>query len=204
MAEEYATDDEVKSYIGISDSLNDDTISIANEAAHAGLNDYCGRVFYAASPATDRDFIADDWRLCRIDDVSIGSGLVLKVDTSGIGTFTQMFTVGTDFQLEPLNGVVAGISGYPYTRIRLVGGFTFPYCYYGRPNVRVTAQWGWAAVPPVIKMATLELAKDMYNSSSFRAGAIGFGDVFARIKDNPALVSRLANYRHPSVSLMVG
>jgi hypothetical protein len=203
MAEEYATAAEFKAYLRIEDSIDDNIVDTPLDAAHRGLEDYCGRVFYAASPATARDFYAEDWRLCRTDDVSIGSGAVLQTDTSGTGTFATTLTVGTDFQFEPLNGVVGGISGYPYTRIRLVGGSTFPCSYYGRPNVRVTAHWGWAAVPPVIKMATLELAKDMYKSNAFSAGAIGFGDVFARIRDNPMLVSRLANYRHPSVALMV-
>jgi hypothetical protein len=204
VAEEYATDAELKSYIGIDGVGSDPMVTTANEAAHRGIDDFCGWTFYAASPATDRDFHTDDRRLCRIDAVSVGSGLVLKTDTGGDGSFSTTLTVSTDFQLEPLNGVVDGISGYPYTRIRLVGGDTFPCSRYGRPNVRVTAKWGWAAVPPVIKMATLELAKDMFKSKDFAAGAIGFGDVYARIRDNPALVSRLANYRNPPVQLMVG
>lgn len=205
MANEYVTTAEYKSYMRIKadDVLDDEVIPTFTEAASRGLDEYCGRVFYAASPATDRYYVADDRCTLQIDDIYSTAGLVLQVDTSDDGTFDTTWTLNTDFQLEPLNGVVTGVAGHPYTLVRALSSARFPISRFGRRNVKITALFGWTSTPPVIKMATLELAKDLAKSRDFAAGAIGFGDVFARIRDNPSLVSRLSPYRHPQM-LMVG
>lgn len=208
MREDYATLDDLKEYLRQGaqtiTSANDASYSIALDAAHQAVDDWCGRTFVATTSASARIYVADSCRLAddatvlKVDDFWDTATLVVTSDSGGDGTYETSYTYSTQLQAEPLNGISGGVHGHAYWKLRLISGLSWPTPVYGRANVSVTAKWGWAAVPSPVKSVTLELAKDIAMSATFRAGQVGFADAgIARIRDTPSLEYRLRNYRHP-------
>lgn len=175
----YATLAEVKSALRITDSVDDALIETAIEAASREIDGYTERSFYNGGTAT-RVFVPTDAFLTEIDDaVSI-----TKVETSSDGSgFDTTWTLATDVQFEPLNGVVGGLA-QPYTRLRAIGDYLFPIWDIKNVNayeatVRVTATWGWSAVPLAIKQATILYAMRQFKRYDAPLGVAGFGDIGA-------------------------
>ena len=168
----YATLAELNSALGINDNVDDVRLELAVETASREIDQFCGRVFYNAGTAT-RLFAADTEWLTAIDDLIT----LTKLETSGDadGVFDQEWAA-TDYQLEPLNGVVGGTSGWPKTKIRAVGGILFPELW-RRATIRITGTWGWAAVPTAIKTATLLQAARIFKRADAPFGAAGFSDI---------------------------
>lgn len=99
----------------------------------------------------------------------------LATDPTGDGSFSRVWTQGTDFVLEPRN---APADGKPYTQIRILprGRHFFPDGGFYPDSIRVTGQFGWAAVPDNIKVATKLIAARLLRLMREGAlGAIGFG-----------------------------
>lgn len=167
------------------DTTNRQTeLNAAANAISRRLEQHCGRVFWDAESATARVYAADDWGLISVDDFSTTTGLVVATDTSGNGTFDATWA-STDYQVEPVNGVVNGAPGWPYWKIRAIESRTFPVS--TRSQVQVTARWGWAAVPDEVKQAALIHAHRVYKRAESPEGVAGFGD-FGAIR-----LSRLDN-----------
>ena len=159
----YVTLEEFKRYLSITDaSLDDLLFEMCVESASRAVDGYCGRYFYADSSATARTFLADNRSSASIDDVWDTATAVVKIDSGQDGTFETTLTVGTQYVFEPVNGVQGGIAGWPASRVRLVGGQAFTSATYGRPQLQVTAKWGWAAVPAPVQSATLQVGAEIW------------------------------------------
>jgi len=73
----------------------------------------------------------------------------VATDTGDSGSYSAI----TSYQTYPLNGVGSnGAAGWPISYLMAVAGETFPTAH-TYPSVRVTATWGWPAVPADIKTA---------------------------------------------------
>src|SRR5690349_17996849 len=144
----YCTVSELRTYLGDNTTIDESLLGDCIEAAEAEINTLCGRYFSQDTATSSRVFEPTVAYWAAVDDISTTSGPVIAVGT-GDGTFGTTWTTD-DYQLEPLNGIQDGISGWPYTKIRAVGGLTFPCSFSGRPVLQVTAKWGWAAVPAPI------------------------------------------------------
>ena len=94
-------------------------------------------------------------QLLMVDDLWTDTGFVLETRTGSSGAWST-WSAG-EYQLEPLNGVIGGRTGWPYYRIRAVDGERFP-ANDGLATVRVTAKWGWQTAPDQVRIATLMLA----------------------------------------------
>lgn len=166
----YATLNELKAVLKITDTLDDSLLEGAIEAASRLIDGYASRVFYSVGSAT-RNYAADDFLTTTIDDLQ---SLTTLSSTTRVG---QEYTTweSTDYQLEPVNGVSSGIS-QPYTSIRAVGNYVFPVMN-GQALVRVTGVWGWAAVPTPIKQACLLQASRIFKRYDSPLGVAGFGDM---------------------------
>jgi hypothetical protein len=80
----------------------------------------------------------------------------VAVDDSDAGTYSTVWAT-TDYETDPANGIGQdGQSGWPVTALRAIGTRGFPYL--ARRAVKVTAKWGWAAVPDAVQEATYLLA----------------------------------------------
>ena len=172
----YATLAEVKAALRISDSIDDSLLEMAIESASRLVDAYCARSFYNAGTAS-RYFVADNDFLTNIDDaVSITE---VATDTSADGTYDIVWQAD-DYQLEPLNGRVDGLV-WPYNAIRAIGDYTFPY-WGGEALVKVTATWGFSAVPTAIKQATIIQASRIFKRLDSPLGVLSSPDLgFIRV-----------------------
>jgi hypothetical protein len=191
----YATLAELKLRLDVEtgDVAYDSALADALAVASADIELYCARQFNDAGSASARVLYptSADWTF--VDDFSTTVGLVVAVDTAGDGTYATTLTL-TDLELHPLNGVAAGRPGWPYCQIRAIG-VAFPVSAH-RAALRVTARWGWAAVPKPIHDACLMLAQESFKSAEAAFGVAGFGEFGAvRVRTNPMVAARLAPYR---------
>lgn len=195
LGDPYASLVELKDRLGITDAAEDLKLAAALTTATDGIEHCCGRQFNDATSATARVFRADSARLLEVDDFSTTSGLLVATDANGDGVF-EVSWPSSDYQLEPLNGVVHGRPGWPFWRVAAVGSRRFPCG--RRATVQVTARWGWATVPPAIKESTLILSEDIFKLASTPFGAGGYGE-FGRIRarENPHVMTRIYPYQHP-------
>lgn len=191
----YASLIDLKSALRIQDSVDDALLEMALESASRLVDEYTMRHFYNAGTAT-RVFVPNDDYVVAIDDaVSISS---VAVSTLLNKTFDQVWTTD-DYQTEPLNGVVDGLTGWPITRIRAVGVYEFPYNPdYGDATVQITGVWGWSAVPTAVKQATIIQAMRIFKRLDSPLGVIsspdtGFFRVSSRI--DPDVAQLLNSYR---------
>jgi hypothetical protein len=178
LGDPYVSVAELKTELDVDDSDDDLELDVAVDAASAWVTSWCGRDFNQAATATARIFyVPYGSPVAEIDDISTVTGLIVATGT-GDGTFATTW-VTTDYQLEPLNGVNAhGLSGWPYTAIRSMGGHFTPYrSDMNGPSLQVTARWGWPAVPAPVKKATLIMAARLYKRRDSAEGVLGgFGD----------------------------
>jgi hypothetical protein len=168
----YAALAEVKSSlrIPVSDTVDDAMIELAVEAASREIDQACERIFYQASGS--RVFVPRDSYVCEIDDLRTLTTLKTSSGADGIFDITW---AATDYQLEPLNGIVGGIVS-PTTQIRAVDEYLFTIDG-GEATVQVTGTWGWTAIPTVIKQATVILASRIFRRNDSPLGVMGFGDM---------------------------
>jgi hypothetical protein len=186
--------DELRSAVAIYDGDSDVLLESALHAACRSIDGYCARRFYPDTTATARVFRSTGGCVVWLDDFYTIDDLVVKTDTGYDGTFGTTWA-STDYLLEPLNGIVSGLPGWPYDRLSAVGNYTVP-CYQNRPLLQVTAKWGWAAPPEPVRMAAKMLAKDIFKNKDVIGGVLGtdqFGAV--RVRQDPMIAGLLAVYR---------
>lgn len=201
LGDPYATLTEMRAYLGADDTKDDAKITDALNSVSREIEKYCGRQFNLAGVATARIYYPDSRWLAKTDDFATVTGLVIAVDSNNDGVYETTWT-SADYQLEPLNNVVEGESGWPYNTIRAVSTQTFPTA--GMANSRaplqVTAAWGWTAVPSPVKQACLILGAETFKLKGAPFGVAGmdqFGPI--RVRDNPMAAKKLAPYTQQPV-----
>ena len=177
----YATRNQIKAAlrIGTADTIDDDLIENCAGAASRLIDGYCNRKFWSVGSATSRVYTAEDDYYCSIDDIA-GTALTLKTSSLADGVFDTTWAV-TDYQLEPLNGDLDGIT-WAYDKIRAVGDYLFPNVnanYGSQALVQVTATFGWPCVPEPVKQATIIQASRLFKRYDSPLGVAGFGDMGA-------------------------
>jgi hypothetical protein len=80
-----------------------------------------------------------------------------------------------DYQLEPLNGVTSGQTT-PFTRIRAVENYLWPVAG-GEATVKVTARYGFEAVPVVVVQAAVLQSARIFTRLMSPLGVAGFGEL---------------------------
>lgn len=196
LGDPYISHAELKDYLAISGSADDPLLRIAVDAASQQISNHCGRDFNKVAAATARRFRPTSAYLVNVDDFHSTASLVIKTDTADDASYATTWT-SSDYELEPFDGVVDGITGFPYRLIHAVGALTFP-CTRRPRSVQVTALWGWASVPEPVKSATFILAAQLFNLKNSPLGVAGFGEFgVVRVRDIPQVEALLAKYRHP-------
>lgn len=195
----YCTAANLRERFGLDTSDNDALLINAINAASRMIDGHCHRRFYVDSTVSARTFYASDCDHVKVDDFSTTTGLIVKTDSADNGTFDQTWTIATDFQVEPLNGVSDGIEGHAYTRIRRVGTRMFRAG--RRPRVQVTAKWGWASVPDQVEDACMIQAARLFRRKDtpdgISSGFEGFGVVRVNTRMDPDVEMLLAPFRKP-------
>lgn len=166
----YASLNDLKIYVlgGTADTLQDTELTNALNAAVDLVDGYCGRTFTAAGTAvTDRVYTAQSCGYVAIDDAT--SIDEVATSTSLDGTYDDVWGP-TDWQGEPLNGLVAGRE-WPFTTVRAVGGKRFTVTPVA--SVKVSATFGWSSVPESVRQATLIQAARLFKRSGATLGITG-------------------------------
>jgi hypothetical protein len=144
----YATLAEVKDgdVLFFTDTSHDTILESTIEAVSRAIDNYCKRPFSFA--VATRYYTSQMSDLIFVDDIATASGLALYTDNDGDRTYETTW-VSTDYDLLPINAVT---NGAPYNMIGIApeGRYTFPGTVKG---IKVTATFGWAAVPAPINRA---------------------------------------------------
>jgi len=177
----YSTRNQIKAAlrIGTADTIDDELIDNCAGAASRLIDGYCNRKFWAVGSATARVFQAENEFYCNIDDIS-GTAITLKTSSFPGNGFDVTWSV-TDYQLEPLNGNLDGLT-WSYDKIRAVGDYLFPTVnanYGEQALVQVTANFGWPSIPEPVTQATIIQASRLFKRYDSPLGVAGFGDMGA-------------------------
>jgi hypothetical protein len=118
----YITLAELKTYLGLSGSAQDDNLENAIEGASREIDAICGRFFFQTSSEI-KYFTPISRTYLEIPDLSSTSGLEVKIDTTDDGTHDTTLTINTDFYLKPLDAgenEVEGVERQPFTHIYIL------------------------------------------------------------------------------------
>jgi hypothetical protein len=170
----YASLQEVKNALRIIDTVDDTLLEMAIESASRLIDGHTGRHFYSTGTAI-RYFVAQDDFVVEVDDLRT-SAVVIKSSGSADGVFNTTWDED-DYQLEPLNGILDGIS-WPYTRIRAIGDYLWTISG-GEALIQVTGVWGWPSVPIAVKQACVIQSSRIFKRLDSPLGVAGFGDMGA-------------------------
>lgn len=166
----YATRDELKAALQLSgQDYADDDIDRACVAASRAIDNKTGRFYYSD---TQIRYYTPDRYDAALDTIDVQEITELAVDISGQNTFSTIWTLDTDYYLEPFN---AALTGRPYEliRIRRQSGKRWPR--YQR-SVRVTGTFGWAAIPdPVNQYAIILASKLLKRTREAPFGILSYG-----------------------------
>ena len=195
VAHGYLLLDDLKATLRITNDTFDVPLEVAIESASRQIDQFCDDQFWLSQVPTQRLFKAEQSRSLFVRSFATTAGLVVEVDLNDDGVFETTWVSGTDFQVAP----VAPMDGFPFNRIETLGtayfpgkaspymGYAYGYSpgYYGpsfggewyprsqRARVRVTAQWGWPAVPAQVVQACQILAVGHYKSKDLTNGQAG-------------------------------
>ena len=115
----YCTLAELKTYIGLSGSGQDDNLENAIEGASREIDQYTGRIFYQTD-SQDNFYTPNNFFIQAVDDIATASGLVVKLDTTDDGSHDTTLVKDTDFALLPVNVSNALDQYQPYTHIKIL------------------------------------------------------------------------------------
>lgn len=178
-APDYCTSAELKSFLRISDTVDDNELGFAITAASRAIDTDANRQFGVVAAAEERFYTAR-WDQVRrrwivdIDDLmSTTNFAAITVDTEGV-------TVGTidDYVLEPRN---AAAKSRPWTSMMIRPNSTNKPTA-ARDEVSVTAIWGWTAVPVPVKQATLLQASRFFARRNSPFGIAGSPDIGSELR----------------------
>lgn len=171
MATEYATRDDLKDQLGLEtgDATRDADLDRALKAASRGIDRTTGRRFWLDATAVARTYRLDGRVLCEsdgdvllVDDIGTTTGLVVETGTTGGGGYTAI----TGYETTPDNALA---DGYAIT------GLLKPHGVWGTSStrIRVTAKFGWPAVPDDIVQACLIQASRLFKRKDSPEGVMG-------------------------------
>jgi len=166
--------------MSISDNTDNDLLENLVESASRSIDRIANRRFYLDATASARLYRAYSNIFVFVDDIGSTSGLIVKTDEDGNGTYSKTLTLNTDFILDPLTSQSLN---RPFTQLTMVSNTESWPIFPGitsnglRPGVQVTARWGWPSVPDDLNMACLILTADLYKRKDAPGGILGLGDL---------------------------
>lgn len=167
MANEYATLVELKAARRTTETTDDTALQKALTVASRAIDRKTGRRFYLDADASQRVFNprgrvrrTRDGDLLLVDDIGTATGLIVEVGSA------SSWTAVTDYDTEPDNALAKdeAITGL----LRTSGCWA-----YGATRIRITAKWGWPAVPDDISEAALLLANRLFMRKDSPEGVKG-------------------------------
>ncbi|MDM4722754.1 hypothetical protein QTQ03_25310 [Micromonospora sp. WMMA1363] len=150
----------------------DALLSSAIASASRSIDAYTGRRYWADTAATARVYplrgrvVCDqDGERLMVDDIASTTGLTVEVGVAGSTTWTSVGSSGWETgpanalaKLEPVTDLLRVNARWHTSSIT---------------RVRVTARWGWPAVPDVVTQACLLQAARLYRRKDSPEGVVG-------------------------------
>lgn len=143
--------------LAVDDTADDALLDRALDSASRSIDDLCGRRFWRDDTAGARTYRpgtrslwTQDGHLLLVDDIATDAGLVVEVGSPAGG-----WAAVTDHETAPDN---AAADGRAITGL-LLARRGWPT---GTQRVRVTAVWGWPAVPAQVAQACLIQAARLF------------------------------------------
>ena len=169
MANEYSTLTLLKSSLKITDTDRDALLNQALTAASRGIDNFTGRRFWLDATATARvinprgKVVYDtEGGHLLVDDIGSAAGLVVEV-----GRGSSWTVITSEVEAEPTDALD---QGEPVTSLlRLYSRWQFAT----GQRVRVTAKWGWPAIPDVVAQAALIQAGRLFKRKDSPEGILG-------------------------------
>lgn len=204
----YCTEQEVRDQFGDEGStLSEDLLHRAINATSRAIDRWTGRRFWQDADVVARTYRPRDGHHVFVHDISTDTGLIVKTDTTGDGTFDTTWD-SDDFVLEPRNEdvVATGDTGDPFAwwQITAVDTKTFPV-HARKATLQVTARFGWSGIPDEVNQAAIIKAAALFRRKDAPFGVAGFGDMGAvRISrfgdpDVTALLDPYVRFSKPDV-----
>jgi hypothetical protein len=194
MATDYATVEQFKEWVTLTDPVDDVVIINRLTSASRAIDQYCKTNFWNTAADTARVFDTCNTRWLHIDDAKAITEVA--TDKQSDGTYDTVWTAA-DYQLLPLNRDAAP-EQLPITDINAVGTLTFPQVSKRYGLIRVTGTWGWPTVPAAVFEATLLVTNRLLKRRRSPEGVAGF-DEFGSIRisknEDPDAVRLLEPYR---------
>ena len=196
----YATLAEAKARLGIplADTADDAVLEAIVEAASRSIDRYTGRRFYQ-SASQARYFTAANAVSVLTDDFVTVTAVATDLNLDR--TWSNVITL-SDLEPTPLN---AQVYGEPYTSLRLKP-LAAQSLELERDAVKVTAVWGWPAIPDAVNEATLLLTSRLFRRKDAPFGITGGGEVGTQVAiraSDPDIRSLLDPYRRLAVSDLI-
>lgn len=203
LGQNYTSAEEMQERLGLAAGTNTQTQLMAVQAAASWINGHCGRHFYQVSET--RTYIPYNIYELPLDDIVSVSSFTL--DYNGNGVYDTTWTQNTNYELavgaDEFNQLASG-ELRPFTRARVInvsGGtgnyFPFVWPFSRLDRVKVTATWGWPAVPMAVRNASLQLAVELFKLKDAPFGIQGSPDfgVIRIARANPVIMQMLEPYR---------
>jgi len=172
-APEYVTSTELKSYLRISDTVDDDQVALAIAAASRAVDRHTNRQFGLVATPEERVYTAawDSHRsrwVVVIDDLMTVTGLTITTDAGTVDAYA----------LQPGN---AEFETRPWTRLVVdPASATKPTT--TEDGVTVTARYGWTTVPVAVKQATLLQASRLFTRRNAPFGVAGSSELGSELR----------------------
>lgn len=186
----YTTRALVKTSLGIPTAVTseDTQIDAAIAAADAAIDQYTGRTF--ATSSTNRVYQPTSAFLVYCDDLA-SKTVTVQTDDDDDGVYETTLTANTDY-------IVSG-NYAPYRILKNVNG-GWPLSYYGRPTVKITGTFGYAAaVPSTVAQASLLLSARIYQRKAsplgFQAGVVSELGPVRISRNDPDVAAMLSGLR---------
>jgi hypothetical protein len=172
----YITLANLKTYLKIDDSVEDTLLESIIESASRSIDRIANRRFYLDATASARTYRPVGNMRVIVDDFGTTTGLIFKTDPDSTGTYQKTMTLNTDYIVEPTTAIA---KGRPLNYLTIVGGTALSLPVNYRPQVEVTAKWGWPSVPDDIEQATYILSADLYKRKDSIGGVLGLSELGA-------------------------
>ena len=181
----YVDADEMRDYLRSKVTADETEILAAQMAADSGIDDYCQRSLLAAAGTSVKNYTtAEGSERLWVHD--IGS-------TSDITVVDDGVTLAVDEYTLVSQALVTGdmtSREWPYIAIDRVDSTW-------SDDVDVTAEWGWAATPPEVPIASRLLTRDLLMARDMSFGIVQVGEFSRRIAENGVVELLLTPLRRP-------
>ncbi|MDP9144323.1 MAG: phage head-tail connector protein [Actinomycetota bacterium] len=180
---DYVTLAELKAHLRVTDTADDTALAREITSASRAVDFECGRQF-GVSAVVDRYYSPDAQLLIQgrpaisVDDISSTTSLDVATDVADDGNFSTVLTLDWDYELWPYN---ANLDGLPWTHL-LLRRSSETYWPWTERSVKVTALFGWSAVPAVVKTATLIQAARFFVRRDSAYGVAGSPELGSEVR----------------------